>query len=228
MIEFALALLAFLSAHAIPATPIKPRLVQRLGNRAYLAGYALASLGLLAWLIAAAQAAPYVPLWHPPLELYWLPLALMLPAFILLTGIAEPNPLSLSLSRRAFDPQRPGLVAVTRHPVLWGFALWGLSHAVANGDLVGVILFGGLAGYALAGMALLGRRKRRDLGAQEWRRLSGVTSTIPFAAILAGRAQLRWRMGDGMLTFGGGALLYALLLWAHPRLFSVDPMVVLP
>lgn len=35
-----------------------------------------------------------------------------------------------------------GIVRITRHPFLWGVALWALVHFIVNGDLASVILSG--------------------------------------------------------------------------------------
>lgn len=204
MIEFLLALLAFLAAHSIPARPaIRSRFVAVLGERPYIVLYSLLSIGLLAWLISAAVRAPTILLWPTNLFTYQLALAFMLPAsWLLIGGLLTPNPLSISFSRTGFDPTRPGLVGVTRHPVLWGFALWTLLHTIANGDLISLIMFGGLLIFSLAGMRLLDRRRRRQLGEGGWRRLQE-----------CGR---HWSAGQLLATFVGGTLFYFAALHAHP------------
>ena len=228
MTEFLLALAAFLAAHVIPSrTGLRARLAARFGERAYLAGYSLVSLALLAWLIAAAIRAPVVPLWTISLAHYWIALALMLPAAMLLVGGASaPNPLSVSFGSGRYDPSRPGIVGVTRHPLLWGFALWALAHLLPNGELVPLIMFGGFALFALLGMWIVDRRKRRQLGA-EWERLAAPTSIVPFAAWFADPASRHWRPADLLATLAGGPALYALLLWLHPRVIGPDPGALL-
>jgi uncharacterized membrane protein len=214
MSEFALALLTFLAAHSIPARPaVRQKLVRTFGERPYLLLYSLLSIGLLAWLISAAVRAPTIPLWPTTIFSYHLALALMLPAsWLLVGGLATPNPLSVSLSRRTFDPRRPGLPGLVRHPVMWGFAIWSGVHAIANGDLVWLILFGGFLLFSLAGMKLLDRRKRRQLG-MDWDRLA--------------RAGRGWTIGQILITFGGGALLYLAALWLHPILIGPNPGALL-
>lgn len=228
MAEFLAALLAFLLSHSLPErTGLRRRLAAAIGERTYLILYSLLSIVLLVWLISAALRAPFVLLWPLQAWHYYVPLALMLPASMLLVGGAvTPNPLSIGFSRRRFDPGRPGLVGVTRHPILWAFALWSFAHLVANGDLVSAILFGGFGLFALSGMAILDRRKRRRLGG-DWQRLAARTSAIPFAALLAGRASWRWRAGELAATLIGGALLYCALLRLHPIVFGIDPAAVL-
>lgn len=44
-----------------------------------------------------------------------------------------------------------------RHPMLWGTVIWSVSHILVNGDTASLILFGGIAAWALAEMALINR-----------------------------------------------------------------------
>lgn len=212
MSEFLLALAAFLLAHSVPARPaVRGRLVALLGERTYLIGYSLFSLALLVWLISAALKAPSIPLWPAGLWAWHLSLFLMLPAcWLLAGGLALPNPHSISMSRAPFDPAVPGPAGLVRHPVLWGFALWAAVHLLANGELVLALLFGIFLLFSLAGMKLIDRRRRRQRGA---------ASEQPLAK--------RWNAWQLLVTFGGGTLLYALLLAAHPALIGPDPGALL-
>jgi uncharacterized membrane protein len=224
--EFLAALTAFLASHVIPARPhVRAWLAAQLGERPYIIGYSALSLALLAWLLSAAARAPFIPLWDVALWQYFIPIAVMLPALLLAAGsILCPNPLSISFSRRSFDSERPGIVAITRHPLLWAFTLWAFAHIVPNGDLVSVILFGGFGSFALLAMPITDRRKRRALGAR-WDELAQRTSMLPFAALVAGRARMRWHNAQlaGVLALGCG--LYVALLWLHPWLFGPDPKI---
>lgn len=228
MAEFLIALALFLAAHVIPArTGLRERLVARLGERAYLIGYSLLSLALLWWLIAAAIRAPAIPLWPASLTSYQIALVLMLPASMLLVGGAlGPNPLSVGFVRLGYDPAAPGLVGVTRHPLLWGFALWAAAHIFPNGELVPLVMFGGFGLFALLGMLVVDRRKRRRMGS-EWDRLAAPTSAIPFAAWASRPAARRWRLGAALTTLLGGVALYLALLWLHPRVIGPDPAAAL-
>src|SRR3546814_16088863 len=85
----------------------------------------------------------------------------------------------------------PGILAITRHPVMWAFALWALAHVPANGTAADLILFGSIAILALVGTLTIDAKKRRPWGEAEWARFAGPTSNLPFAALLAARARLR-------------------------------------
>ena len=228
MVEFLLALALFLAAHVIPSrTGLRGTLVRRFGEPVYLVGYSLLSLALLAWLIHAAIRAPTVPLWPTSIAHYRIALALMLPASMLIVGgAASPNPLSVSFGGAGYDPAVPGLVGVSRHPLLWGFALWALAHLLPNGELVPLIMFGGFGLFALSGIAIVDRRKRRQLGG-DWQRLAAPTSAFPFAAWPRHPAARRWSAGALVRTLAGGTGLYLLLLWLHPRLIGPDPAALL-
>lgn len=141
----------------------------------------------------------------------------MLPVCLILAlAIARPNPFFFAGAQNdRFDPARPGLMRLTRHPLLLALALWAGAHRLANGDLAHAILFGTSAGFALLGMRLIDRRRRREMGA-DWKQLDAARRHAPPRPISWPGACLR-------LTLGGG--LYATLLWLHPWLFGVSPLV---
>lgn len=209
----ALAFVVFLGSHAIPMQPsVRGPLVRYLGRGGYLLGYSLLSLALLYALILAANAAPRVTLWGPALWQRWLvnlvmPVAIGLAVF----GAGAPNPLGTGGRAAGFDPARPGIVGVTRHPLMWAFALWAAAHLVANGELAHVILFGVMLAFALAGVAAAEARARR---LPDFARLAARSSVVPGVALLSGR----WRP-QGWPSVPRLALVLAiwlLLLALHP------------
>lgn len=229
MVQFALAYVLFMSAHVVPATPqVRGFAIRTLGRGAYLAVYSLISILLLVWLIAAALSAPTLFLWPLTPELVSVPLVVMPLALTLIaTGLLQSNPLSVSLRDDGFDPDRAGIVSVTRHPVLWGFLLWALSHVAVNGDVVSVALFGGLALYAMAGFGLADKRAKSRLGPDRWTALAARTSILPFAAILAGRARLAVDRQTLAAILVGLAFYVLFLAGGHFWLFGVDPLIYL-
>ncbi|MCP8884484.1 NnrU family protein [Devosia sp. XJ19-1] len=225
MTQFLAAMGLFLALHSVPAIPaIRQRLIDRLGRRVYLALYSLASIISLGWVFQAALALDYVELWPPAPWQAWIALILAPLALVLLVaGLISPNPMSISFRRG--DAKPGAIVAVTRHPVLWGFILWSGSHVIANGDLRSLMLFGSLGLFAALGMAMTERRSRRRLGVA-WSNLAATTSVLPLAAILSGRARPGF---DALMLTAllATALITAWLLWGgHAALFSADPLAL--
>lgn len=217
---------AFFGSHTLlSSTRLRGSLRDQLGERGFLLVYSLTALATFAWFVMAYSRAPTIRLWPSREWTALIPVLVMpLATILLVTGYTTPNPTAVGMERsaRADDPA-PGILRVTRHPVMWAVGLWGLSHLVANGDLASLWFFGLIAALALGGTVLIDRKKRLALGSH-WRRLASVTSNLPFAALAAGRARLRWR-DIGILRPAAGLLLYAVLYFAHP-IFTGLPVVV--
>ncbi|AHD01429.1 NnrU family protein [Leisingera methylohalidivorans] len=215
-LEFTAALALFLLSHAIPVRPpVRPWLVRRLGLRGYFTAYSLLSLAILAWLVVAAARAPnagVLPHWN---LFRWAPLLLMpLACLLAVAGMMRQNPFSFGgLGLRAFDPADPGILAVSRHPLLAAMALWAGAHLLANGDLAHVILFGLFAGFAWIGMALIDSRTRRRLGQGEWNRLSRNTARLNLA-----------RLRPAMLEAVLAAAVFLVLLILHAPVIGYQPL----
>ena len=223
--EFAAAYAVFLLSHAVPARPaVRRKLAAALGEHGYLFAYGAASIAALTWLIGASGRAPYVPLWSSAAWQPWLAnLAMPLACLLIAFSVGAPNPLSFGGRPAGFDPARPGVAGVARHPLLLALALWAGVHAMANGDLAHVLLFGGFFGFALSGMRALDRRRRRQLGEVEWTRLAACTSNWPLAPLLAGRWRPRAALPDAARLVLG-LLLWLGLLALHPVVIGVSPL----
>ena len=225
MIAFLLALALFLALHMVPAIPaLRARLVAAMGRRTYLIVYSLVSLLTLTWLVHVTLQLDFVPLWDPAPWQAWFPLVLTpLALVLLLAGLASPNPASITLRKPDLKPG--AITTVTRHPALWGFALWAGGHLVPNGDLRSFLLFGALLAFALLGMVITDRRARRRLGTH-WADIARTTSALPFAAVLAGRTQPRFDAALAIAILTSAALTAWLLLGGHAALFGADPLTM--
>lgn len=212
MRTFLLAYLVFLAAHVVPTRPaVRPHLVARLGERGFQLAYSLISLVLLAWLVGAALQAPYLELWPTRPWQVHLALAMMPAAFALVAiGLAVPNPRSISLYPAPAGWTPRYVLRHVRHPLLIGLALWAGLHTLANGHLVSLLLFGGLAVFAVAGQGLVERRRRREPGTAP----AAVDGTA--AGYDDGRRQL--------VAAAGGVALFAVMLALHPHLFGKNPL----
>jgi uncharacterized membrane protein len=209
----------------VPAIPaLRSRLIGLFGRRLYLIAYSLVSLSTLVWIFYAALQIDFIALWDSQPWQAWVTLILTpIGLFLLLAGLTSPNPLSISVRRSGAT--QGGIVAITRHPVLWGFMLWAGSHIVPNGDLRSLILFGALFFFALVGIPLTERRARRRLG-DDWPALAASTSILPFAAIIVGRAwaSIDWPMVLSLLLTV--LVAFCLLSGGHAHLFRADPLAL--
>jgi len=178
-----LGLVLFIGMHLLPASvPARGALVERLGFNPYRGLFSLVSLAGLALIVYGKAQAPFVAVWQPPAGMRHLALAIMPFSFMLL----------------AASKMRSNVKRFTRHPMLWGVALWALAHLLANGDLASMLLFGGFLAYSLFAMWSANRR----------------------GATLSDR---RHPVGRDMMVAVVGIALYVLLLVLHGRLFGVSP-----
>ena len=115
-----------------------------------------------------------------------------------------------------------GITKITRHPAMWGVALWALVHVLATGNVASLILFGGLGGLALAGAAHIDRR-RRLAGGEAWQRLEAETSNVPFLALVQVRTRLDWRE-IGWWRLALAAVVYVAMLFGHQWVIGVSPL----
>ena len=226
LVSLAIAAVAFCGSHVVlSSTWLRGALRDQLGERGFLAVYSLTAVVTFAWLLMAYWHAPTVPLWPRQRWMTLFPVVVMPFATILLiAGYTTPNPTTVGMERfaRAYDPA-PGILRVTRHPVMWAIGLWSISHLVANGDLRSLLFFGAFAALSLGGTVLIDRKKQLALGSH-WARLAEVTSNVPFAALATGRTRLRGR-DISLLRVIAGLLLYAVLYNGHSIIAGV-PVVI--
>lgn len=217
--ELLAALFCFLLAHMLPARPsVRATIVAAIGRRTYLALYSLLSVGLLMWVARAAARSPYIELWAYDERLVLVPvLGMAVTCTLLVFGLVSPNPLSIGRAE-GFDPSRPGVVGVVRHPVLWAALIWAATHLAINGDIAHLVVFGAFAILAAAGMLALDRRARRRLG-PDWSETAAHTSNLPFVGYLRG-ARASFGLST-VLRAGLAVLLYAGLFLSHEFIAGV-------
>jgi uncharacterized membrane protein len=205
------AALAFVGTHFLMSHPLRAPLVRVTGERGFLGLYSLVAFATLIWLALAYRAAPpEAPLWPVGDELWAIGTVLMLAGSILFMGSLVRNP-ALPETKMNAVPQARGVFAITRHPMMWGFALWGVVHILVFPDPSNVVLSLTIIILALLG-AHLQDRKKEALQPDFWREWEGRTSYWPFAAIAGGRA----RIGKiGMHALAGGITVWLVASWAH-------------
>src|SRR5690348_1438328 len=132
MLSLIAAAVFFLLIHfGVSGTRLRDSLVAALGAGPYRGLFSLASLGGIVWLVYAYRRAPNVETWGllPGLR----PAALVvvfLGVLLVVIGLASPNPTSVGMEgtiARGADAVH-GVTRITRHPFLWGVALWALDR----------------------------------------------------------------------------------------------------
>ncbi len=216
-------LVIFVLGHfVLSAGPLRRPLVNRLGERGFQLAYSLVAAFGMYQLIVGLDATPYVELWPPLPWTQQVPLAVMPVAVSLwVFGFSTPSPTAAGQSARVSEPPK-GIIAITRHPALWGFVLWGLAHLPPNGDLATVAFFGGFVVLALGGMWHIDRRRAARLGA-DWTAFAEQTSVVPFVALLRGRARLRFGRGD-LVRLVVSLVVFVGILHTHHLLFGVPAL----
>lgn len=222
MSELILAIAVFTAFHALPSTPLRQRLIDLLGRQMFLWSFSTASVLLFAWVwIAYRSTVPDTVFWVSGPLLRWLSALLMLAAFVL-AGLAIANQprvlLTGEVALASADPVR-GVLRISRHPLLWAIALWGIVHILNNADPPSWVFFGYVTALALAGTWLIDRRRSRLLGAN-WQAIRTQTSNVPFAAVLAGRNRMAWHELSPVAALAAAAL-WGLALFVHPLVFGM-------
>lgn len=215
----------FIVFHIVPAIgPVRSGLIATIGKAPYIVGYSMISLGLLGWVGIAYSEAEYIELWQQAEWMRWVPVFVMYPACVLLVGtLVHANPLSVGVRGASYNPEKPGIVSVTRHPLMWSLVFWSTAHIVPNGDAASLVMFGLFTALGLFGPLSLDAKARRQLGAERWAELAGPTSNVPFLAIVRGRTPADWGNVLCQPTIGG-MVLYAVLMGAHPFVIGASPL----
>jgi uncharacterized membrane protein len=227
MTMFAAALAAFIFLHVgLSATPLRGAAIRAMGEWPYRGLYSAASAILLIWMIfafgAARASSENLQLWDPPTWGRHVTALLLLFAFLLaVPGLITPAPTMVGMEGGLAKPEpAKGMTRITRHPFLWGVALWGAGHLMANGELTSLLLFGGLAAMVLIGTQSIDRKSAaRD--PEGWARFKAVTSNVPFAAILQGRNRLA--VGEIVVPVLVALVVFGATLWFHRVFFGVAP-----
>lgn len=209
----------------VSGTTLRDTITGKIGQGPYMGLFSLASVAGLTWLIMAYGAARHEA-WN---QAFWtitpatrhIQLGLMALSFLLIVpGLTTPNPTSV---RQEGSLDRPdvisGMLRITRHPFLWGVAIWAAGHLMVNGDIASILLFGSLLALAIFGTKSIDAKRKRALG-ETWEGFAAQTSNVPFAAIVAGRQPLKvgeigwWRIALALVIYAG-------LLMGHAAAFGV-------
>ena len=207
------AAIAFVGTHFLLSHPLRKPIVDAAGERGFMGIYSLVAAGTLAWLVLAYKATPpAAPLWAVGDGIWGAATVVMLVASVLLMGSFVRNPALPNPGAPAFvPPTAQGVYAVTRHPMMWGFALWGACHIAVYPLPANIVLALAVIVLALLGAALQDAKKA-TLQPDTWPLWQARTAFWPFAAVMAGRARFG---GFGMHALAGGLLVWLAATWAH-------------
>lgn len=206
----ALAVLSFVGSHELLSHPLRRPLVARLGEKGFLGLYSLVAFATFAWIVVEFRSAPDDLLWIAPDWVWTAGAVAMFIASVLFVGSFTARNPALPGAGRLFttDLEPLGVLCITRHPMMWSFALWALVHAAVSGRTAVLILTGGIFVLAMVGAAMQDRKKAA-LHGEGWAAWAARTSFLPFA---------RLRCWPGWIAVVGGTILFLAATWAHPRL----------
>ena len=219
------AAVAFLLVHlVVSGTRSRDTIIAVIGEGTYMGLYSLASVAGLVWIGVAFGSARG----GPGDTVYWastettriVQLFIQFVAVLFIVpGLMTRNPASVGQGRASEDQEVvQGILRITRHPVLWGVAIWALGHLMVDGDVASIIFFGAFLVLALSGTVSIDAKRQRVFG-PTWQEFARKTSNVPFGAIAGGRQSLSIAE-IGYLRLGAAVVAYLFLLGAHHHIFG--------
>ena len=179
----------FVGTHFALSHPLRGSLVKAVGQMGFMAVYSVVALASFGWMVLAFRAigAGGSPLWNGSGAAVWVLASLLtLVALTLFLGAFRGNP-ALPDPRAAALAEQPvhGVFHVTRHPMMWGFALWAAAHILVSPTPRSLVMVGSILFLALVGAHLQDRKKEALMGAS-WASWESRPAT--------GRAGVSWAM----------------------------------
>ena len=197
--------IAFVGTHFLLSHPLRRPLVRSLGERAFQGLYSLIAIATFGAMIYFYRAIGDEPqLWAPNEALWIAGEVLMWLGSILFVGSFAGNPALPGAGRPKGGPK--AVFAITRHPMMWGFASWAIVHLMVVATPKAMVLDGAILILAGFGSALQDRKKSALMG-EAWHEWTAQTAFWPFARGLA---------SPGAFALVGGTLLFLGATWLHP------------
>ena len=219
------AAIVFLAIHfLISGTRLRDTIAGSIGEKPYMGLFSLASLAAIIWLCWAynvAQASGGDPVFYDLGHVRDFGIIVVLIAFLIgVPGLTLPNPAAVGGDAVASGPVK-GVITITRHPFLWGVAIWSAFHLVANGDEASIVLFGTFFVLSLFGTVSIDAKRKRKMGSR-WDTFAARTSNVPFAAAFTERTRIDWRgIFDWRLLLA--LALFVIVLFGHLWAFNASP-----
>ncbi|MEW4449467.1 NnrU family protein [Qipengyuania sp. JC766] len=199
---------AFVGSHFAMSHPFRAGMVRALGEAGFMAVYSLVSAAAMVWMYLAFVAlSPGIPLWGGYSDGVWiLASAITLVAMVLFAGSLVGNPaLPAPRAEKAATKAPSGVFRVTRHPMMWGFALWALAHLAAAPTPRTIVVALAIGILALVGAKLQDRKKEALMG-EAWVQWEANTSYWP---------KMQRIFAVGPLSWMAGAAIWLLATWLH-------------
>ena len=197
--------IAFVATHFLLSHPLRGTLVRAIGEKAFQGLYSVVALILFGLMIyfyrAIGREGPQ--LWQSGEAAWIVGTILMWLASILFVGSFMGNPALPGSPGPAGGPK--GVFLITRHPMMWSFALWAAVHLMILGQPKSAVFDGAIIILAIGGAAAQDRKKERQFG-ENWHDWTAQTAFVPFTRGLA---------YPGTAAFVGGTLLFLLATWLH-------------
>jgi uncharacterized membrane protein len=204
MAWLALAAAAFVGTHFLLSHPLRSALIRSAGENGFRGIYSLVALVTFGWMVWTYRSiGDQAQLWTPSEAVWWIGTVLMWLASMLFVGSFAGNP-ALPGARAQSAPR--GALAITRHPMMWSFAIWAVVHIAVVATPKAVVLDLAILVLAVGGSVGQDSKKRKLMG-EQWHEWTAQTAFIPFSRGIA---------YPGTVAVVGGTLLFALATWAHP------------
>ncbi len=208
----------FVGTHLALSHPLRHGLASRLGERGFQIVYSIIAIATFIMLVQAWRGMPpEPPLWAVGDILWILASIIVLFASVLFMGSLIGNPALAAPGAAASAQGAPrGVFAITRHPMMWGFALWAIAHVMVVPTPAQIILSGTIVFLALFGSAGQDGKKARLMG-DAWRHWAARTSFVPFARQISGATPWGDTIPRPHALFGG-IVLWLVATWGHGAL----------
>jgi uncharacterized membrane protein len=208
----------FVGSHLALSHPLRHGLASRLGERGFQIVYSIVAIATFIMLVQAWRGVPpEPPLWAVGDGLWIFASLLVLFASVLFMGSLIGNPALAAPGAAAAAQGAPrGVFAITRHPMMWAFALWAFAHVLVMPTNAQIVLSATFAFLALVGSAGQDVKKARLMG-DAWRHWAALTSFVPFARQISGATPWGDTIPRPHALFGG-IVLWLVATWAHGAL----------
>jgi uncharacterized membrane protein len=197
----------FVGSHFAMSHTLRAAMVKMFGRNGFMGVYSIISIALLIWMVLAFRAMPAgVALWYVGDIMWGISSFLTLIAAILYAGSMSGNPALPSPGAAELAGRLPkGVFLVTRHPMMWSFALWGFAHILIAPRIDVFLFIGSIIFLALAGAKAQESKKSAVMGV-EWEMWLRRTNFIPRPAAFLRIGTTYWVIGT---------VIWALATWAH-------------